>query len=444
MLKAGMSIRDISPGPGEELAGYPHYPRNNTGIHDPLYAACMYLDNGEEELAMVTLDLLFFSKKHVRAVRRAAEKCCGIKGSNIMISCSHTHSGPWASGRLDIESLEAGKQQNTDYIWELTKKITEAIEEAKKQSFEAEFASGTVLCGAEDGIGGNRRCPGGPHDPQVSVMAVRDRKRRVRGIFVNYTLHPTYIHEWSNVVTADYPGYLRIQLKELEEHAVIGFSQGASGNQSGRYYRKGESFEEAERVGRTLGKAAHTVLDKAIWRAELEIRVAGTEIPLELRDFETEEVLEQRVREYKRIYDDLYARYGSSEKREEYYLWQNANLKTLGAEDQLGYIRMWKRGERIELKEDEGPAEIQVIRLGNTCVIGVPGEVFVEYGLYVKAMAGYTDVIFNSLTNGCLPGYLYTPESLAEGGYETDTSMLGRNFGRHMVEQILTIIEKVK
>ena len=106
MLKAGMARVDITPPQGLELAGYPHYPRYNTGAHDPLYAACMYLADGGQEVAMVTLDLLFFSKKHVAEVRRRTAAACGV--ANVMISCSHTHSGPWASGRLDIESLEAG------------------------------------------------------------------------------------------------------------------------------------------------------------------------------------------------------------------------------------------------------------------------------------------------------------------------------------------------
>ena len=111
MIKAAMKRADITPPKGLELAGYPHYPRYNEGFHDPLYAACMYLNNGQQEVAMVTLDLLFFSKKHVTEVRRRVEEKCGIPGSHVMISCSHTHSGPWASGRLDIESLEAGKEQ---------------------------------------------------------------------------------------------------------------------------------------------------------------------------------------------------------------------------------------------------------------------------------------------------------------------------------------------
>ena len=155
-------------------------------------------------------------------------------------------------------------------------------------------------------------------------------------------------------------------------------------------------------------------------------------------------ILEQKVAETKTAYEDLYARYGTSTNREEYYLWQNANLKMLGAEDQLGYIRMQKNGTKIELLDDENPCEIQVFRLGGTCVIGVQGEVFVEYALYLKAVAGFGTVIFNELSNGVLPGYLYTPESLVTGGYETDTSMLAESFGRHMVEKALETIQQVK
>ena len=444
MLKAGMTRANITPPLGLELAGYPHYPRNNEGFHDPLYAACMYLNNGEQEIAMVTLDLLFFSKKHVATTRRLVKEKCGIKEQNIMISCSHTHSGPWASGRLDIESLEAGKEQPKEYVDSVINTIVDIICEAKNNAFDAYFTSGTAVCGAESGIGGNRRIPGGPHDPLVSVMAIKDATDAVRGIMVNYTLHPTFIHEWSNVCTADYPCYLKMQLEEMEPKALVGFAQGASGNQSSRYYRQGESYDEAERVGRILGKAAHTVIEKAEWTNELPIKVASDEIELELRDFGTEEELIAQVEHDEKIYKELYAKYGNSKNREEYYLWQNANLKLLGSEDQLGYVRMQKKGIKVELLSDEAPAEIQVIRLGGTLIVGVQGEMFVEYALYIKAVAGFGTVIVNELANGCLPGYLYTPESLVTGGYETDTSMLGENFGKHLVDKALEIINEVK
>ncbi|MEN6595100.1 MAG: hypothetical protein ABFC31_09200 [Clostridiaceae bacterium] len=444
MLCAGTAIADISPKPGEELGGYPHYPRNNTGVHDPLYAACLYLDNGENQAALVTLDLLFLSKRYVSRVRELAETACSIPGGNVMISCSHTHSGPWAAGRLDVESLEQGKQENPEYVNWLIDTIVSVISNAKRSAFSAEFTSCLAMCGAESGVGGNRRIPGGPHDPLVSVLAVRSSDQVIRGIFVNYTLHPTFIHEWSTLVTADYPCYLRAELSERESSAVIGFSQGASGNQSSRYYRQGESYDEAERVGRTIGKAAYATLEHAVWISELPITVKQGEVPLEIRSFGSVEELERRVEEDTARYRELYAKYGQSKNREEYYLWQNANLKTLGSEDQLAYVKLHAEGVRISLEADEAPAEIQVIQLGDTCIVGVPGEVFVEYGLYVKAMAGYGKVIFNALTNGCLPGYLYTPESLVSGGYETDTSMLGEAFGRHMVDAVLELIRSMR
>lgn len=394
-------------------------------------------------VAMVTLDLLFFSKQHAAEVRRRLEGS-GIPSAHVMISCSHTHSGPWASGRLDIESLEAGKQQPKEYVEDLISKIVGIVLEAKNNAFQASFGAGTAVCGAESGVGGNRRIPGGPHDPLVSVMAVKDETDTVRGVFVNYTLHPTFIHEWSNVCTADYPCYLRLELEESIHGVIVGFSQGASGNQSSRYYRQGESYDEAERVGRILGKVAYATLARIEWKKEIPIAVVNDEIPLELRSFGSEEELMKKVAQDEAVYKDLYARYGNSAKREEYYLWQNANLKLLGSEDQLGYVRMQNRGVRIELLDDEAPMEIQLFRLGEVCVVGVQGEVFVEYALYIKAMAGFGMVVFNELTNGALPGYLYTPESLVTGGYETDTSMLGEKFGAHMVEKVLELAAKIK
>ena len=88
MLKAGIAIRDISPKPGVEMAGYPHCPRPNIGVHDPLYCVALHLDNGRDSVTMLTFDLLYFGKKYCKIIR---EKFDG----NIMFTSSHTHSGPW-------------------------------------------------------------------------------------------------------------------------------------------------------------------------------------------------------------------------------------------------------------------------------------------------------------------------------------------------------------
>ncbi|MCE5255719.1 MAG: neutral/alkaline non-lysosomal ceramidase N-terminal domain-containing protein [Spirochaetaceae bacterium] len=435
-LMAGAAIIDISPGKGIDLAGYPHFPRYNTGIHDPLFASCLYIKNQHKQFVMVTLDILFFSKKHVLYVRDRVEKTEGIPASNIMISCSHTHSGPWASGRLDSESLLMGLGENKEYVDELISKIIGIISEAKKNSFNAEIGFCKEYCGREQGIGGNRRDPAGPCDPYAYVMAARDNEGKTRCIVVNYALHPTLLHEDSTVVTADYPGYIRMALKEKYPEAVMLFAQGTSGNQSSRYFRKGQSFGEAERIGRTIASCVMKAIDSMAFSKSFDINIASEQIPIPLRKLPSRQVMEQRVKEDRSIYDH------KVEANASYLEVQNSNLKLLGSEDLLGYVIMMEAGRRIDLIEDENPAEIQVATLGNLKLIGLPGEIFVEYGLEIKKQINGSLVIINELANGCLPGYVCTTSAYDEGGYEADTSLLDPEFGQNLVKKTVELAER--
>lgn len=443
MLKVGIKKIDITPPKGLRLVGYPHYPRHNKGYHDPLHATCMYVSNGKCEVAMIALDLLFFSKAYTSRVRALAEKLCGIRGANVMISCTHTHSAPVVYDTMEDEDIE-DRRDEIAYSLELCDKLVAMIAEAKADAFEGYFGSAVAVCGAESGVGGNRRFRGGPHDPLVTVMAVKDMNDNVKGALVNYSLHPTFIHEWTEVCTADFPCYVKMQVEESIPGVLAGFTQGASGNQSSRYYRTGESFDEAERVGRTLGRAAVSAIEGMEWKNDIEIKVATAAMPMEFRDMGSEEELEKQVAIDTARYKELYAKYGKSTVREEYYLWQNANLKCLGSEDRLELVRKMKTENWRRFVNAEGPAEIHAIALDDICVIGVPGEVFVEYSLYVKAMAGFAKVSFNTVTNGCLPGYLYTPESLLTGGYETDNSVLSEEFGENLVNLAIQTVKTIR
>ena len=84
-LYAGTALVEISPPEGVELGGYPHHPRNNKGVHDPLYGSVLLLDDGSVKIVIVCLDLLMFSKKFVGLIRKQAEAETGFPGANIMI-----------------------------------------------------------------------------------------------------------------------------------------------------------------------------------------------------------------------------------------------------------------------------------------------------------------------------------------------------------------------
>jgi neutral ceramidase len=426
-ISAGTGRTEITPPTGVELAGYPHHPRHNTGVHDPLFSTALVIDDGLSSVALVSLDLLFFSKKHVTAVRKSIEQYADIPQRNILIGCTHTHSGPWASGRLDIDSLRSGARQDEAYVKFLQERVVDSVVQAKKGMFDASLGSGAAICGADKGIGGNRRDPAGPHDPTVGIVKVVDSDGACRAIVVNYALHPTVLHADNTEVSADYPGYVRERLNQLYPHALILFLQGASGDQSTRYFRRGQSFAEARRIGYTIADAAFAALQATPTSCEVPVRASSVEVPIRLRELPGREKAQDAVRKAAAEYA-LLEKSGAS-----YIELQNANLVLLGAEDLLGYVEVFEQAGTLELYEDEREAEVQVLSVGDVTIVALPGELFVEFGAEIKSMHRGRIMMVVSLANGCLPGYVCTPLAHQEGGYEADTSLLAPDFGADLV-----------
>lgn len=438
LLKAGTSIVDISPNKGIELAGYPRYLRHNTGIHDTLYASCIFLDDGTTKLAIVCMDILFFSKVYVKEIREKVSKITNIPEKNIMISCSHTHSGPWASGRLDLEGLERGLKPDMGYVSSLEDKLVNLITCAYSNAFEAKIGIDKGICGKERGIGGNRRDPDGLTDPEVWTVGIKDKKDNWRACLLKYSLHPTIIHEESTVVTADYPGYIRKYLAKTKPEMVFLFAQGTSGDQSTRYFRKGQTFKEAERVGFEIGKVADNILNSMKLASDMPIIIKSTETDIELRKLPAEEAAEAEVTKTKKRLEKLRKENAS------YIEIQNANLKNLGAECTLGYIRLKNKGIDLELEVNELPAEVQVIGIGDIRIVAIPGEIFVEFGLNIQKNSPFGKTFVIALANGCLPGYACTEEAYSKGEYEASTSMLTARSGDIIVKAALRLLEETR
>jgi hypothetical protein len=430
-LIAGVAITDISPKPGLPMGGYPHFPRYNTGVHDPLCASCIYLNDGETEIVIAALDILFFSKQYVARVREQVQDLCDIPAQNILISCSHTHSGPWAAGGVDGETLY--DNEDPEYVQTLLEKLTDMIVSAKQNAFDASIAVAKGYCGPEQGVGGNRRDPNGPADTDVCMVAVKDGSGTMRGLYVNYALHPTIIHEDSDVVTADFPGYTRHYLKELFPQAALVYAQGASGDQSTRYFRQGQSFDEARRVGEEIGKAAaNTVLTMA-FSDTVKLSARSAALPIKTRHVPPLPELKKDVDESNTIYEHL------KNSGAPYLDVQNANLKHLGAEDLLCFAVANSEGT-LRLLNEENPAEIQVLTIGDARIVGLPGEVFVQFALEIKKRSPFTNTFVTTIANGCLPGYVCTREAYALGGYETGASFLDPSFGYDMIETAISLI----
>ena len=274
-FKAGASCIDISPKKGIGLCGYPNYERKNTGIHDPLYANCIYIDDGDNEIAIVTADLGYFEKPYVKVLRCNIEEATGIPQTNIMLSCTHTHSGPFTAMEIEDEEINFGwfTFAYREYLEELKEKIVRVVIEAKNRAKFAKIGAGSGICGKEKGIGGNRDDKDGLADPSVGVIGLKDVDDKWIAIWVKYSLHPTLLQYDNLLVSADYPGYLREYIKTKKPEAEFLFAQGATGDQSSRYFRNSETFDEAKRFGYSIGEEADKILNQMFFSEKSVISI---------------------------------------------------------------------------------------------------------------------------------------------------------------------------
>ena len=178
-LIAGAATADITPDDPQFLFGYPHVRRYSTGVHDPLLSSALFLSDGKTSLLLVANDVIYVSRDTARRVRERIERETGVPADNMMITATHTHSGPMTGDTLSNAGDPAVPKTDPRYVEQLENGIVQAAVQAfhNAQSAEIGFAMADGSC-----VGSNRHDPAGPSDPEVPVLVVRDRESRdVRG-----------------------------------------------------------------------------------------------------------------------------------------------------------------------------------------------------------------------------------------------------------------------
>jgi neutral ceramidase len=210
-LRVGSARIDITPPVGSPFGcGGVEVSR---GVHDPLYATSVVLDNAEREIVIVGVDVLGVDLGFTTRVSKRVLETLGISPDSVMIAASHTHTGPqgfpavglWFEQRVD-EELRA----------KIGSRIVECVAMAHGAKRDVRVGFGRTFC---DKVGANRRNAGGPVDPEVQVMRIDDMDGNPYTIIFNYACHPTVAHstglvERSLLTSADYPGATREFVEE--------------------------------------------------------------------------------------------------------------------------------------------------------------------------------------------------------------------------------------
>jgi hypothetical protein len=86
--------------------------------------------------------------------------------------------------------------------------------------------------------------------------------------------------------------------------------------------------------------------------------------------------------------------------------------------------------------------EVQVIALGRDLAwVSLPGEIFVELGLAIKAASPFKHTIIAELANGSI-GYIPTARAYDEGNYEPVSARCAKGSGEKLVEAALALLRE--
>jgi len=431
-LRVGTAAVNISPPNGTPLAGYYHE-RGSQGVLDDLFAKAAVLDDGQTKVAFVVCDLLGLPRHTVLAARKLIETQTGIPGGNVMLSATHSHTGPViASESAMDEPVGTTSELSKNYSAELPKRIAQAVAEASGKLAPARVCYAHA---AEDRLAFNRRFwmrdgsvgwnpgklnpeiirPAGPVDPEVNVLYFESAGKKPQLTYVNYAMHPDTTG--GALVSADYPGALSRCLAACKGPEMLTlFANGACGNLNHvnvRWAQRQHGPDEASRLG--------TILAAAVFKAYMELKPADDTtlcVRSEVVPLPLPKVTDEDVREAEAI-----VRMGSKAK----FMEQVRAYKALDVRK--------RDGKPIE-------AEVQVIALGKEVAwVSLPGEAFVELGLSIKAVSPFKQTHIVELANDCI-GYIPNRPAYAEGNYEVVSARCAEGSGELLVTAAIKLLSE--
>lgn len=425
-LLAGTARSDISPGPGCELMGYGARVGKSTRLHDPLYARALCLIEDESPggaVLIVCADLCLMAPTQAERLRREISDQTEIDPNRILISCSHTHSGP----DTGLGALMTGRQE-PEHLADLFQGIADTAVRAHRALAPSRARWGR----ADAAIGRNRRLADGPVDSEVRILTIEDAAGHPRATLFNYACHGTVLGHDNLEISADWAGVACERIEKARGGTAL-FLLGAHADIDPRTRGLMDLAIDGQSIGlgfdavRVLGDevadavlqaepstetpfqtpiaAAHTSLDLPLHLGDLEPAQASAD--LDARRDRLAETLEIAPSAFPRT-AELLERVSSRAEQ----------LSLQEARDLLAQARLYVRDRTAPfwvIAEGDAPRHcslfLQVLRIGDTFVLALPVEPTTEVGLDWKRRS--PGGIVAGIANGWMR-YLPHPRDLAE------------------------------
>jgi hypothetical protein len=449
---AGTAKVDITPGMGVQLAGDIGRQRPAEWVEDPLYARALVMSDGGHTLCLLALDLTAITRPWADAIRQGVAQATGCTPEAVMVHATQSHSAPClgysmageASARLPagLAWLRGGDDRYHDFA------VGRAIQAARQAAEKMAPVRVGWAYGVEGRVAYNRRFvmrdgrvkthpPNahpeilhveGPVDPELGMLVFQAEDLAALGMLLNYTCHPThgYPHRW---VSADWPGAWANEMdKACQAGCAALATNGWCGNIHHTNHLDPEWKDDYHRMARTLVETTHKILRNGLSflvQPRLDARTLHVRLP-KRRLTQQESASAQAL---------------LSEHPEP--IWLDAEKTSI----RWDWVYALSRLDYLDECQHEPDYDflIQVFRIGEAVLVGVPGEPFVEGQLRLKRDSPARPTYVLHMCNDAA-GYIPTPQAFRGGGYETETaawSFLGPEALDRVVDSALGLVREV-
>lgn len=372
---AGIGKTEITPSIGTPSAGYAERKgQGMEGIHDPLLAIALFIDNGEKKIVFCSVDHLGFTYDMVQEITQQIHTYPELKECEIFVGSSHTHSGGGAYLNIPVigTHLAGNYDANTTQLY--INKTCEAILQSYNHRTSAKIGIGyseAALLSQYRGLWPKDISPLN----SMTLIKVTHSDGRPLAVLFNFPLHPTVLQSQNRLFSADFVGYAREHIQALIGSDVQPlYFNGAQGDIIPTIFNEEDRFDSCDTLAKSL---ADTV--KAAWETT-----------------ETSDTLHIATQ------------------KESYSF--KPQLNPFG----------------VTLPIDLYQSEINVIILNKRhAFITMPGELSCLYDKSLKEKGnslGFTHVSILGLTNDA-HGYIILPESWQHKTSESKLSFGGENYG---------------
>ena len=425
---------------------FKHFLSSEMEFHTPLYASAWAVEAGENSFIWVSCDIARFAESDADVIRKEISGRTGVPFAHILISATHAHNGPTA--RPSISPYFP--QGDLSYFEKFGARIAEAGVQAWQNLGEAYLSYGHMM---EPKCVHNRRYlmengeskmhPGGPgypgrlmkegpEDPELQVIWFMKepeldikKSEKPLAIIVNYSTHPSEMYS-QNVMSADYPGVLRRNLKAVYGDIPVLFFQGYSGNLTPRDHEHdatwGHYLNGSERVGTVLTGDVLRVISLGRERRDVtDIRIVTDTCRLNLREVSNEDL--HRSDE---VFDLL---------RHDREAFDKLDVKDKAFANK---VRVLLDKRKLGTFED---VPISAVRLDDLIFLTHPAELFCEYQLDMKKRLG-PKTVGVELTNGGIC-YVGTKQAYLLRGYEINAGFYDAEAGSVIEESLLRLAARI-